>query len=719
MTVLLGSLLLLAFLTALGWPLSRWWLRGAPAGTALLLAPHCGLALLGIGVLQAYLLNLPVRATAWPVAALAGACAIWGARHLRGLDWKPAAAAGLGLAAVLAFYGAPFLLNPDLVFFAQSGTDGNAYVQTALHQISHGVREAPAADPYHAYTGLLRSYIVPGAWLEKPATNMLLAYFSALAGRLPHEMFSPLMLVFVSLGYLGTAALGRRLGFGWGAAAAAGFLAAVSPSVAALSSNTYFSATATYGMFPALLVAARDAAANRRSAALFALLYTAYFLLSPPSWLIPLAAAGPYLAWRWAVEARRNRGRALAAAGVALGAFVGLNLMQLWLYAAAGGIVNRAFGGQMTPEQARWKWTLFFHTLGLAEITASPGTRLDLLGWMALAAVLAVAAWFLADSARRRDFSLLWFGCLSFWMMVLIGGVGGRFQLMEVLGRVSQQFGPLHPLVYVALARPVGARRLGNAPWRAVLGLALVLAIVHPFRPVWWFAEKALVTDPQRVNQHFRSTLAARREIALLAGDTPVALDSRTPTLVILANLASLFSNLKLAIPPEYLGKFRLDREPLPPNYRCAPWVLVPEYLADIQSAGGPGTVYRARGYLLRRNDLVLFFDNRTFPFRWEMDRERLRAAGLAPARTMESDTETVVCSQQRRTIRLRIRYTQLLRGDRVYEVQGGRVVFETRGSALVTPPLSLAPGLNTIYWKAAGGKGEPIEVLEMAVVEE
>jgi hypothetical protein len=688
---------ILIFLFALGWPVSRWWLRDRETGMALALAPHCGLLVLVLIVANAYFLNVAVGRMVWPVTALAAAAGLWGLWR-----WRKARAAGIPvllLGATLGVYSLPFLRDPDLVCFAHAGTDGNAYINTAGYQITHGERERPEPDVYHVYTGLIRYYSqFADGWVEKPGTNVTLAFFSSLLGRLPHEVFSPLMLAFTALAYLGTLALARRLGFGWGTAGVAGFAAAASPSLLSLASNTYFSATATYGMFPALLAAADDAVRRRRSGAMLAGLYTTYFLLSPQTWLVPPAALGPYLVWSAWREMRRDRRAAWAALGVLAGSFVALNLVSGGLYGGTGRVYRHAFGGTMTLETRRWSWNLFWHTLGVGEIMASPATKLDGLAWLALGCVLALAMYYVVDSVWRRDFSVVWFAYLGFWLMVLVGGAGQRFRAVEILSRVAQQFGPLHPLVYLTLARQ---------PGRPVVGLVAALAILQQYRPFVEFEKVSLVLSPQRSNQHFRSTLREREEIRRVVGEATVLADSRLPTLTALANVVSLFSNLRLAIPPQYLQFFFLQNAPRPREYLCATYVLIFQYFPDIQPPEGPGTVYEGRWFRVRRNERFLIFDNETFPVHHD----------LAPWRELNGDTVVSLCSQKPATVRLRIRYAPLRDGQRVFQVAGGRVTFSS-GEQVETPALRLEPGTNNLAWKPLDQTAEKVRILEITVME-
>lgn len=712
------AVVILTFLFALGWPVSRWWLRDRETGVALALAPHCGLMVLILIVANAYFLNVAVARMVWPLTALtalAGLGGLWRGRKARP-RWRAAGIPVLLLGATLGVYSLPFLRDPDLVCFAHAGTDGNAYINTAWYQITHGEREKPPLDTYQVYSGLVRAYSqFENDWVDKPGTNVTLAFFSSLVGRLPHEVFSPLMLAYTALAYLGTLGLARRLGFGWGAAGVAGFAAAASPSLLALASNTYFSATATYGMFPALLVAADDAARRRRSGAALAGLYTTYFLLSPPSWPIPPAALGPYLVWSVWREMRRDRRVAWTALAVLVGSFLALNLVSGGLYGGTGAVYRHAFGGSMTPDTRRWSWNLFWHTLGVGEIMASPATKLDALAWLALGCVLALAMYYLVDSVWRREFSVVWFGYLGFWLLVLVGGAGQRFRSVEILSRVAQQFGPLHPLVYLTLARRSG---------RPVVGLVAALVILQQYRPFWELEKESLLLNPQRSNQHFRSTLRERAEIGRVAGEATVLVDSRVPTLTALANVVSLFSNLRLAIPPEYLQFFFLQDAPRPRQYRCATYVLIPQYFADVQPAEGPDTVYEGRWFRLRRNERFLIFDNETFPVRHGMETPALRKHGYVQSRELDGDTAVTLCSEKPATVRLRIRYTHLLDGQRVFQVAagpsgtGGRVTFSTSDS-VETPALRLEPGTNTLAWKPLNRTAEKVQVLEIAVVED
>src|SRR4026209_1803203 len=72
------AVVILTFLFALGWPVSRWWLRERESGVALALAPHCGLLVLVLIVANAYFLNVAVGRMVWPVTALAAAAGVWG-----------------------------------------------------------------------------------------------------------------------------------------------------------------------------------------------------------------------------------------------------------------------------------------------------------------------------------------------------------------------------------------------------------------------------------------------------------------------------------------------------------------------------------------------------------------------------------------------------------------------------------------------------------------
>lgn len=407
-----ATILLLLFL--LGLPLSFFCLKEKAASLYLLLAPHCGLAVLAIIAVNAYLLNVPVSNIVLPVIGL---CLLNGigivlyffkrVRNVKDtLADSVSSIASRGrtfliptllFGVVCLVYTFPFILNPDIVFYAYAGTDGYAYMNTAEYQMSHGVYDAPSIDVYHAYSGLVAPF-TESHRVEKPGTMMVLAFFSSLLSRLPHEVFSRLMLGYTLLIFLSVFALAKSLGFSQTRSGLAGFLSTLSLPVLVLSSNTYFSATITMSLLPIILVFAQDMLVNRKSGLLFVVMLTAYFLFSPPSVLIPIAAISLYIGYS-GFKHLRNGARTILVNGIILiGSFLIINLLayKIWYY-----IMNTLYytfapspGVPRMPMDHMYRhlsWNLFWHTLGVGPIIASSATKLGTSAYVVLGGILLIA----------------------------------------------------------------------------------------------------------------------------------------------------------------------------------------------------------------------------------------------------------------------------------------------------------------------------------------
>ncbi len=733
---LVNSLLILLFLFSLGLPLSFFCLRDKQPALPIILAPHCGLALLAILVANAYLLNLAVSRTVQPMVGLcllSGAGGIWWILKTRqdqelraGSFVVPAILFGL----VFLVYSLPFILHPDLICYAYAGSDGSAYISTAEYQMRHGVYDAPRPDLYYAYSGLIDAFTrIRDNWVEKPGTMTVLAFFSSALSRLPHEVFSSLMITSTLLTFAAAFALARSLQYSPMISGGAAFLAAVSPAVLALSSNTYLGATIALTLFPVILLAAQDFWASRKSAFLFALVYAAYALVLPPGWLIPLAAAGPYIAYSAFRKDGRGARTILANAAVAISAFALLNTLTYRLYIRSLDFVNYALGSRssirrssLDPGHFQRMWSLFWHTLGAGPVMASLATKPDLPAGIAVASIGVLGLLYFVRCIKRRAFSVLFFSYLSFWLVVLLGGVAGLFQSFEVLARVSQQFVCLHGLVFSSfVATPVSPGRGPRFAQAGVVAL-LLMAAGHQFKPFYDFERLALIDDPQRTNQYTGAALRARADIGSLVGQSPVLLSSAVPTYTGVANIATLFSNVRLALPPQFLKFFFLDHLARPEDYYCAPTVLVPEAYADVYEPGEPATLYRANSFRLVKNDLILFFDNDTFRIEHGFDVVFLKDRHYIQARVLSAPTVIHLCSAKSRTVGLVFRY-QPLPHPRTVEVVVGpssarrAILFgpEGRGTAAAVP---LSKGENRIELLPLSA-GREIEVVEISVLEE
>jgi hypothetical protein len=743
--IIIKSFAILLFLFWLGLPLSFFCLRKRRPSLYLLLAPHCGLAVLAIVAVNAYLLNFPVSRIVLPVICL---CLLNGIGTVFYL-FKGMRSAGTSFpdlvsrittpdrafliptflfALACLIYVFPFILNPNMVFYAYGGTDGYAYMGTAEYQMSHGVYDAPSADLYRVHSGLIKALTnIADNVMDKPGTMVVLAFIGSLFSGLPQELFSPLMLSYVFLTFPSVFALAQSLGYAPILSGLAAFLSTVSPSVLALSSNTYFSATITVSLLPTILVLAQDIFTHRMSGVGFAVMYTAYFLFSPPSFMIPIAATFPYIAYSAFQHLRRGVKTVLVNGMLPIGCFLILNLLTYKIYMTSlRYYFTHAFGPRLEPMDSllrRYSWNMFWHTLGIGPVIASPFTRFDTFVLIALVAVFGaivlLGALYLARSVVRRDFSILFFSYLSFWLVVLIGGVGRAFQSFEVLSRVSQQFVPLHSLVYVSFLNKKEPIFWEGRLRRLVLGSALLVVMICPFAPFGHFQKRSLLDHPQRVNQHFQSSFRAREDIVRIVGESPVLLNSSVPTHTGVLNIATLFTNIRLAIPPAFLKFFFLDKVPTPDDYFCAPTVLTSEFYVDIYENDHEKILYRQNGFRLSKNDLILFFDNDTFTIKNGFDVEFLKKRRLVQSRELRGNTMIHVCSREARTVRLTFRHSPL-ENQQVFNLRvnpsfaTSKLVFWKEG-ALTTPSLPLSPGVNRIELEAKSA-GDPVEILRISM---
>lgn len=289
------------------------------------------------------------------------------------------------------------------------------------------------------------------------------------------------------------------------------------------------------------------------------------------------------------------------------------------------------------------------------------------------------------------------------------------FRSYEILSRVSQQFVPLHGLVYLSFVNNKDPMLWKSWLRRAGLILALLLVTLYPVKHFYDFEKEGLLDNPQRVNQYFKSSFRARQDIGRIVGNSPVLVNSSIPTYTGLANVATLFSNIQLAVPPAFLKFFFLDKFPRPEIYFCAPTVLASELYTDIQAKDDDEILYQENGFRLSKNDLILFFDNDTFEIKHGFDVEFLKKRSYVQARKLKSDTIIHVCSAEARTVQLTLRYTALA-SERVFDLhvspgpESGRIVFGKEGT-LTTPSFPLSKGVNQIELRPESA-GEAVEML-------
>jgi hypothetical protein len=748
--------LILFFLFALGLPLSLFCFGRRRINLALLLAPHCGLAILAIIAANTYLFNVAVANIVPPVVGLSilnvigviwyfsrlGQSQIASGSKLKlksGLTYidKNFLIPVLLLSLTCIIYSLPFILNRDLVFYAYAGTDGYAYMSIAGYQMNHGVYDAPSADIYHVYSGLIAALTEVRNGVDKPGTMAVLAFLSSLLARLPQQVFSPLMLTGVLLTFLSVFALAQSLGYSAILSGVAGFVSTVSLPVLGLSSNTYLAATITLALFPVILALAQYIWVNKRSGLGLIALYTAYFLFSPPSSIIPIAAVFLYLGYSGYQYLRREAKAIWINALVPLGLFLLINLNPLIFELYISKLfdnLGRAFSGNYSPQwiifgepvtfsraplDSVLAWNLFWHSLGIGPIMAGTTSQIDSLGYLALGLIVLTGLAYLARSAFRRDFSILFFAYFSFWLVVLIGGVGGVFRSYEILSRVTQQFVPLHGLVYLSLLPSKGSVFWTKPLRRTVLVVALVVVMIYPFKYFYDFEKTSLFDDPQRVNQYSADSLSARGDIERIVAQSPVLFNSSIPTYTGVANAAALFSNIRLAIPPAYLKFFFLDRVPRPDDYYCAPFVLTSEMYVDIYDNVDEEILYQKNGFRLSTNNLTLFFDNVTFEIKNGFDVKVLKKLSYVQARKLIGDTIIHVCSEEARMARLTFRYTSVP-DEQVFDLLvnsspiGGMVVFGKEGM-LTTMPFPLSKGVNQIELRSRSS-GERVEILGISM---
>lgn len=747
--IIVHTLVLLFFLFLLGLPVSA--LARQPNQSFRLLhwvlAPHLGLAVLVTLAINAYILNVPVSKTVLPIAGIALLIAIGMVlTAVRQRRADPAASAPprparwsvtlriplFLLVATFLIYALPFLINPSLVFYAYAGTDGYSYMSIAQHQINHGAWNPPALDLYHVYSGLVAPYTsIQNNYVDKPGTMMALAFFSSLFHSLPQEIFSCLMLAAPPLIFGAVFVLAQRLRYSPTASAWAAFLAAVSPSVLALSSNTYLAATMTLPFVPLVLIFTHDLAVSWRGAALAALGFSAFCLLSPPNMLIPLAMVALFLFYQGLRELLERRAGILGKCSLTLALLTLLNLLTGRFYLAtlsgmnvfrgtsSSGILSFALSpASMDTAERRYSWNLFWHTMGVGPIIASPNTMLEFWDLTALVCVVLAALGYLVWCFRRKDFSILFFAYISFWLVVLIGGAAGVFHQYVVLGRVCQQFSSLHALVYVALIEAV--LRAPARRWVLLLPVVL-LAALYPFRIFYDFEWYALELSPSRTNQYRETSLRERRDIGNLVGNQVVLLSSVVPTYTGVANSAVLFSNLRLLLPPEYLKFYFLQDLPRPNNYYCAPVTLVPTAYEEIYDYKPELLRYDGAENRLYRNELIPLLDDDSFPIKYAFEAPLLRRYSFTQARILDRQTVIHVCSGAARTVRLGFRYTPGAHSREVAvavnDSPGAVVEFGASGS-VTTRPLRLSGGENRIQLQPASG-GAPIDVLHIQVLDE
>jgi hypothetical protein len=535
--VIFNTLYILVFLFALGLPICLLVSRPNSGFSGLILAPHLGFVCLAILVTNAYLLNVAVSKTVWPMAGLsllALGCGIWGYRiRFRSLrsrsrvfrfSAKPFIPVILLVLTIL-IYALPFLLNPRLEYYAYSGTDGDAYITTAEYQMMHGVRDGPALDLLHPFSALIKGLtLIQYNQVDKPATMVTLAFFSALLHKLPHQLFSSFMLLASVLLFASCYALARSLNYTEIFSGFAAFLGTVSPSLLALTSNTYLGASLTLPLMPLLFLLSEDVTENNKQAALFAATYSAYWLISPPNWLLPPAYLGMYLLYRIWKKFKSNARTLLMALLCFSLTLAAVSAIDFGVFIRYTGVLNYAFGPTtpITPALRSWSWAMFWHAIGVGDIISSPASTLDLAGRIAFIATLLVALGYLSLCIIRRRFSVLFFSYLTFWLVVLIGGVLGGFHAFEVLARVSQQVVFLHALVYMGLVSEflwlLGQRESGAREIRRPLVCALLIVVlfvsIYPFRSFQNFERISLFSDPQRTNQYESSAFADREKFA-------------------------------------------------------------------------------------------------------------------------------------------------------------------------------------------------------------
>ena len=744
--ILVQAALLLLLLFLLGLPLSSQLRKPSPSYLRFVLAPHFGLCLLVIFVVNANLLNLSVTQTVLPIATLAvvaGGIAVWHREPLRNGSASAKrsrykqllAPSGLVLVTLFVYY-IPFILNPDLTFYANAGTDGSAYIAISEYEMNHGAWDHPVENIYSPTANLVGRFLRPqDNWIEKPGTNGTLAFSSSLFRRLPHEMFSVIMLVAIVLTFGSIFALAQTLSYSPLASGLAAFVGTLSPTVLVLTSNTYLSASLTLPILPVLLLLTEELMSSLIGASLFGLVYQAYWLISPPSFIIPPGVMSLGLAYLFLSRIRREASKVLQNGALMMGTFVLLNpatykillpnTVQISAYAfAVAAPVPRIAMGAM---ERRWEWGLFWHTIGVGPIVASPATTLNPTAKAAFLCVVIVAVLYFVRCAVKGDYSVLFFAYLSFWLMVVVGGLAGAFKSFEILSRVSQQLVFLHALVYASFLsdfRPSWrkGRRVHLLPTICLAGLLLFIT-VYSGKPFMDFENEALFISPQRVNQFTRTSLGVRQDLGRFAGDAPVLLNSSVPTWTGLLNIAVLFSNLHLMVPPEFLKFFLFPpATPLPADYFCAKSILVPEMYRDIYRPDLGASSFRKAGFAVVRNDLIPFLNNDTFPIKYGFDAEFLKQHSLTQARTLGDATSIFLCSAAPRDIKLQFRYSpvsspQTVEAEVGPSQQRASFVFDGQG-VVDAPPISLVRGQNRIDLKPAPG-GAKVEVTDLSVIQQ
>lgn len=774
--VFLNSFYILLFLFALGLPLSLLCRRPNLGHSNLLLAPHFGLVCVTVLVSNAYLLNVPVSKTVVPMLGLtilAFAYGVWRLWQLRGKPSDTRQHRGLipflvpsilGVL-VIGIYGLPFILNPRLEYYAYAGTDGSAYITTSEYLMTHGSRDPPAPDFYHPFSGLIAAFTGIKA-MDKPGTFADLAFFSVLLHRLPHQLFSCLMLLASALLFSSCYVFARSLQHGPVAAGFGAFLGALCPSLLVLTSDTYLGASLTLPLMPAILFLAGDALEKKSAAVLLALTCSAYWLISPPSWMIPLTFGGLYLLYAAWKRVRVDRKDLVIDIAVFCAALIAASAVPAHFIKTLD-IVGFAFApqGPMSADYRAWGWAIFWHAIGVGDIISSPASMLGALGRFALCCTALAGIVYIVINWIRRRFSVLFFAYLALWIMVLIGGVLQGFQNFVVLGRVSEQVAFLHALVYVALftevivllrkrvppaarapKRPLkktkgyptpsgrGSVRGGErgAPIlsrdqrkrRVVLGWVafpfVLFVAVYPIRPFVRFEREALLEDTQRTNQFERSAFEDRARIVSAGGALPALISPVVSDPTGILHIAALFTNIEVLPPPDLLKFFLLNGRPIPDDYYCAKSVLIPELYTDIADVSRAPVVFQGAGYHLISNDLVPLLDVEAFPIKNAFDIYFLKQRRLIQERTLSRPTAIHVCSAMPRTIRIEVRYAAPNQEQQVafraYPSDGTSAFTLGSQGWGSTGRLSLSKGENRIEVTRSVGS-EPVAIRSISIV--
>jgi hypothetical protein len=556
-----------------------------------------------------------------------------------------------------------------------------------------------------------------------------LAGLAAALGRLPHDTFSPLVIVAMGVLYLSLVVFGARIGLPVWLSPIFALFGALSPSAWMIGTHTFLGNALALPLFPVVL-SLLSPTLSIRGATFGGLILAAQTVLFPDGSLALVGMAGLYvlfLIWRAWRNGRLIRFVAAVATGpVVVGALLlpfGSVLVGTAFWRLAT-VVSSAVLGVLTGtpttgaaaslhrlERVDWIWGAF----NLNTIPPSPLLPAEERFVLALGLVSVVFVGLCIWERKGRSLS---FYLVTLGGLVVAGVFGGIFLSDYELFRAMAVFAfvPIAAIfaLPVALAHSTVRWRYIATALASVLSIVVLVKFAQVDRYHFSFGYSEHLADAQ----YTVDDIQAREQVSRLAQTQSIVMSGETPSFTAFANVLMLFSSAHLGVPDsDRQFVFFQPMEPRGTQY-SADMVLFNRRYFDVwmPDVTGANVRFTSTDFYVVDNDLVPFLDNDTFTQLNGFPRQFVEARKLPVRRVLSKETEVDFYSRVERDVQLQLQFDSDHRPAALtVSVDGGAAnPVELVGQPLISVPIHAGLGLHRVTLGVSGG---PAQVSSLRLV--